>query len=128
MRRSMALLGPLLALVAIFPACGGDDEGPPRVTTTTLAPAAAAAGREVCGAVFADATKLPSLDRAREAGPQLGRIVEDLAALKADDTAGQLTREAAVDRLTVLLEAFEIVCDDVYGVSAPPDYLDLSAP
>lgn len=120
------LLSVLLAVVTMASACGGGGDEPDRPTTTTLAPVARAAGVEVCNALFADPRTIPSLERAREAGPQLGRIIEDLEALQAEDAAGTVTREEVVDRLTTTLEAFEIVCQDTYGVPTPPDYLDLS--
>lgn len=118
--------GALGWLIAVFSACGGGEGDVDRVTTTTLSPAAREAGREVCEAVFTDPRTLPSLERAREAGPQLGTIVEDLVALEAEDEAGGVTREEAVARLTTALESFQILCEDDYGVPAPPNYLDLS--
>ncbi len=127
MRRGVMLWGPLCGLVAIVSACGsGGDSDVDPVTTTTLSPAAQAAGREVCEAVFTDPSMLPSLERAGEAGPQLGRIVEDLVALEAEDAESGVTREEVVARLTTSLEAFEIVCENDYGVVAPPNYLDTS--
>ncbi len=126
MRRG-AVAAPVLGVLALVAGCGGGggDEPAPAVTST-ISDEAQAAGREVCNALFSDPTQVPSLERARMAGPPLATIVEDLGATQAAENQGQLNREQFVARLTTLLESFEIVCDDSFGVSAPPDYLDLS--
>jgi hypothetical protein len=125
--RHRAVLAPVLGVLALVAGCGGGGgEEEVRPTTTTISGEAAAAGREVCTMLFSDPTKVPSVERARVAGPQLAAVVEDLEAVVAEEDQGRLTREQFVDRLTTLLPAFEIVCEQSYGVSAPPDYLDPS--
>lgn len=121
--RRKAVVAPVLGVLVLVTGCGGggsDDDA--RVTTSSILDEARVAGREVCDALFSDPTMVPSLERARAAGPQLGTIVEDLAAVRAEVDQGRLNREQFVGRLTVLLPAFEIVCEDDYGVTAPPDY------
>ncbi|MDP8954545.1 MAG: hypothetical protein M3N37_06450 [Actinomycetota bacterium] len=122
MKRGVVVLGPLLG-VAVISACGGGgDADADRVTTTTLSPEAQVAGREVCESLFSDPNTVPSLERARVAGPQLAAIVEELGVVVAEKDRGGLTREQFVARLTTLLPAFEIVCEDDYGVVAPPGF------
>ena len=106
--------------------CGGS--GSPAASTTTTSPASLAAGREVCEGFFADLEILPRVERAREAGPRLGQIFEELAELQARQGAGELSGEELVRRVRSVVASLEIVCEDDFGVAPPPGYANRSTP
>lgn len=106
--------------------CGGS--GSPSGATTTTSPASLAAGREVCQGFFADLEILPRLERAREAGPRLGQIFEELAELRAQQDAGEVSGQVLVERVRTVIAALEIVCEDDFGVPPPPGYTDRPTP
>ncbi len=123
-RLAALTIGAALALAAA--GCGGAGDDGARVTTTS--PASAAAGREVCEGFFADLEILPRLQRAREAGPRLGQIFQDLAELRAQQDAGEVTGEVLLERVRSKIASLEIVCADDFGVTPPPGYTKRSAP
>ncbi|MDP9420239.1 MAG: hypothetical protein M3P53_08855 [Actinomycetota bacterium] len=106
--------------------CGGS--GSPAATTTTTSPATLAAGREVCQGFFADLQIVPRVERAKEAGPRLGQIFEQLAELRAQQAAGEVSGQVLVERVRTVVTALEIVCQDDFGVPPPPGYLKRSSP
>ncbi len=125
-RHGLAALAMGSALALAAAGCGGAGDVGARVTTTS--PASAAAGREVCEGFFADLEILPRLQRARDAGPRLGQIFQDLAELRAQQDAGEVTGELLLERVRSKVASLEIVCEDDFGVTPPPGYTKRSTP
>ena len=120
-RHGLATLGALVGSAVALAGCGGGaGDAPPRSTTTS--PEAAAAGREVCSGFFADLEIVPRVERARQAGPRLGQIFEELARLRAQQDAGEVTGTVLLERVRSVVASLEIVCEDDYGVTPPPGY------
>ena len=125
-RHGLGLLAALVASALAVAGCGGGAEDPGPLPPTT-SPEAAAAGREVCAGFFADLEIVPRVERARQAGPRLGRIFEELARLRAQQDAGEVTGTVLLERVRTVVASLEIVCEDDYGVRPPPGYTRRSA-
>ncbi len=121
-----ALVALALSSALGLSSCGGS--GSPAATTTTTSPAALSAGREVCQGFFSDLEIVPRVERAKEAGPRLGQIFEELAELRARQDAGEVTGQVLVERVRTVVAALEIVCEDDFGVAPPPGYIKRSSP
>lgn len=122
MSRGCRSAGRALVLAPVLLLAGCGSSATPAATTSTTSPASLAAGKEVCQGFFEDLEILPRLERAQEAGPQLGRIFAELADLRARQDAGELSGEALLERVRRVVASLEIVCEDDFGVPPPPGY------
>lgn len=129
MGRARALVAAALGtLVVVAVACGGSSAPPTTTTTTatTTPPAALEAGKEICQGFYSDlvGSDLPidfrsRVERAKQAGPQLGQIFEGLVQLSVEKKAGSTPIPELEDRTKTLLVSLQVVCQDEYGVAPP---------
>lgn len=110
------------AVVVFLSACSGSSN---ESGSAAPDPASVEKGRAVCAGFFEDLKATPErVEQAREAGPQLGSILERFAELVAERDAGVTPVEELQARANMAKAGLEIVCADEFGVVPPAGYAD----
>lgn len=126
MSRARGLVAAALGTLAVVAVACGGSSAQSASTTTTTSPAAVQAGKEICQGFYSDLVdgRLPidfrsQVERAKQAGPQLGQIFEGLAQLSDEKKAGSTPIPELEGRTKSLLVSLQVVCQGTYGVAPP---------
>lgn len=129
MSRARALVAAALGTLAVVAVACGGSSAPPAATTTTTSPSALQVGKEICQGFYSDYSDFlnnrtpidfrSQVERAKQAGPQLGQIFEGLAQLSDEKKAGSTPVPEMEDRIKTLLASLPVVCQGTYGVAPP---------